>query len=682
MFTFFQKSLRNKIFLLFIVIGFLPFITLLIYTIFLSETKIVNQIIIEQLSQTQSAVKLLDKHLISLSKELNFLSSLDIMDDILAEDIDKRVSRLLSQKEQDLGLDVSLLVVNVKERVIASSDKQRLLSKFHLSELLENGSGFIKGKRLYLYSQIYASFDRTKTIGFLVLEYNLENLKLYLNQEHRAHSYIINTDSSLCIGKKLPLNLSFGKDETTIINSKHVIVYQRISELKGTWYYVYAVDKSIALAFLYDFIRFTLYMSVFIFFFIIYISFRYAKGVVRPIEKLTTLTQTITKTQNYAVEIEWDKENEIATLTKSFNKMIKTTSEALEKLEEENRLRLRRFTQLIELFNTIIQTQTEDECIKVSIGEIGKLRDTNDLYFIEDKNLDKDENFTQLYVSDFETNSKVYIGSISLDMQKIEDTNETDFYNAISSMITLQLDKIRLIKKTELSSNAKSMFISNMSHELRTPLNSIMGAVQYMISYESLSDEQIDRLGNIETSAHYLLEMINEILDIATIEAGKVEVNLQHLSILQLVQSSCDMLSPLASDKDLDFEFIHDNFENREYKTDPKLLQKIVINLLSNAIKFTSKGSIVLELYDDERDIYVRVKDTGIGVSKEDISLLFNDFTQLKSSMHQTEKGTGLGLSLSKKLANLLEGDIELLSEGLNRGSEVIFSFKKKPKEV
>ena len=682
MFTFFQKSLRNKILFLFIVVGFLPFITLLIYTIFLSETKIVNQIVTQQLSQTEGSVKLLEKHLKSLSKELNFLSSLDIMDDILAEDIDKRVSRLLSQKEKDLGLDVSLLVVNLQEEVIASSDKKRLLSKFPLRELLREGSGFIEAKRLYLYSEIYASFDETKKLGFLVLEYNLENLKLYLNQVERAHSYIINTQNGLSIGEKLPLTLSFDTDETTIINEEHVIVYERVSELKGEWYFVYAVDKSVALAFLYDFIRFTLYISVIIFFFILYISFRYSKGVVRPIEKLTRLTQTITKTQNYAVEIEWDKEDEIAILTNSFNKMTKTTSEALEKLEEENRLRLKRFTQLIELFNTIIQTQTEDECIKVSIGEIGKLRDTKDLYFIEDKNLDKDENFTQLYVSDFETNSKVYIGSISLDMQKIEDKNETDFYNAISSMITLQLDKIRLIKKTELASNAKSMFISNMSHELRTPLNSIMGAVQYMISYESLSDEQIDRLGNIERSSHYLLEMINEILDIATIEAGKIEVNLEYVNIQSLLQSSCDMLSPLASDKELDFKFIYSNFEDKEYESDPKLLQKIVINLLSNAIKFTSEGSIVLELYEDAKEIHIRVKDTGIGVLKEDIALLFNDFTQLKASLNQTQKGTGLGLSLSKKLANILEGDIALFSEGINRGSEVVFSLKKKAKEL
>ena len=639
-----------------------------------------KRIVVEQSSRTQSAVKLLDKHLESLSKELNFLSSLELMDDILADDIDRRVSRLLSQKKDDLELDICFMVVNLEGKVIASSDKKRLLSSFKLESLTEKKGKYIEARNLYMYSKIEASFNPTQEIGFMILKYNMQNLQLYLSNESTLHSYIVDRKKSFNIGENLALNLNFEKNEATIIDDEHVITYQKISQLLGEWYLVFAVDKSIALAPLYDFIRFTLYVSFFIFMLIIYLSFRYARGVVQPIERLTKLTQRITKTQDYSVELELESEDEIATLSKAFNKMTQTTSEALEKLEKENRLRLKRFTQLIELFNTIIQTKTQEECIKVSIREISKFRDKKDLYFIEDKNLDKDKKFTQLYVSDFENNAKVYIGSISLDMQSFEDKYEHDFYNSISAMISLQLDKIRLIEKTELASGAKSKFISNMSHELRTPLNSIMGAAQYMISYENLKDEQIDRLGNIEDSAHYLLEMINEILDIAKIEAGKLEVNLQYVSVLKLVESIYSMLSPLASDKNLDFVFIHEDFKDKEYETDPKLLQQILINLLSNAIKFTQNGTIILKLYSDEKDILISVKDSGIGVAKEDIELLFHDFTQLQSSTEKIHGGTGLGLSLSKKLANLLEGDVLFESEGLDRGSEVVFSFVKKSK--
>ena len=658
-------------------IGILPFITLLIYTIFLSEAKMLKRIVVEQSSRTQSGVKLLDKHLESLSRELDFLSSLELMDDILADDIDRRVSRLLSQKKDDLELDICFMVVNLEGKVIASSDKKRLLSSFSLIVLKENKGKYIEDSNLYMYSKIGASFDKTEELGFLVLKYNMQNLQLYLSNGSTMHSYIVNRKKSFNIGEKLALNLNFDKSEDTIIDTENVITYQKISQLLGEWYLVFAVDKSVALAPLYDFIRFTLYVSFFIFILIIYLSFRYAKGVVQPIEKLTQLTQRITKTQNYSIELELQSEDEIATLTKAFNRMTKTTSEALEKLEKENHLRVKRFTQLIELFNTIIQTKTQEECIKVSIREISKFRDKKDLYFIEDKNLNTDEKFTQLYVSDFENNAKVYIGSISLDMQSFEDKYEHDFYNSISSMISLQLDKIRLIEKTELASKAKSKFISNMSHELRTPLNSIMGAAQYMISYEDLKDEQIDRLGNIENSAEYLLGMINEILDIAQIEAGKLEVHLEYVNILKLVESIYSMLSPLASDKNLDLIFIYENFENKEYETDPKLLQQIVINLLSNAIKFTQEGSITLKLYSDAENIFISVQDSGIGVSKEDMELLFNDFTQLQSSIQKMYKGTGLGLSLSKKLAHLLKGDIGLKSEGVDRGSEFIFSFKR-----
>ena len=122
-------------------------------------------------------------------------------------------------------------------------------------------------------------------------------------------------------------------------------------------YIVYGVDKSVALAFLYDFIRFMIYVSIPIFVVIIYVSIKYAKGIVRPIEELTYATDEITKTQNYSAKLSVDSKDEIATLTNSFNTMLQTTSTALNNLEEENKLRLKRFIQLIEVFNTIIQTK-------------------------------------------------------------------------------------------------------------------------------------------------------------------------------------------------------------------------------------------------------------------------------------------------------------------------------------
>lgn len=673
MFDFFQKSLRNKLLLVFIAIGFLPFFILLIYTIYLSETKMVNKIVIEQLDSTELVLKRVSNHLNSLKKEVSFLASLDLMDDLLADDIDKRISRLLSKKSDDFNLDIALMSINNQGVIIASSSKKILSKKFNIENILSSKGSYIIDKNLYIYSKIYASFDTKKELGYLVLEYNLDNLDSYLTHENSVHSYIRNEQNGMSIGEELNLKLELAKTQKTIINSEYVIVYKPIPSLEGDWYIVYAVDKSVALAFLYNFISLMLYISVFIFILIIYISLRYSKDLVKPIEKLTEITNDIAKTQNYSIKLEVVSRDELSILTHSFNKMIHTTSTALSKLEKENKLRVKIFTNLIEVFNTIIQTKSEEECIKTSIDEIKELMPMKDLRFTKDKDITIDGEHIKLYVNDFEHDKKVYFGAIILGIENFEDEYESNFYNSIASMITLQLDMIRLIQSTVTASNAKSAFISNMSHELRTPLNAIIGFSQFMITYEELSDEQMDTVGNIESSAQYLLEMINEILDIAKIEAGKMEVSIQEVDILGIVQSSYKMLSPLANDKNLEFEFIHEEIGNIE--TDPKMFQQIILNLLSNAIKFTKEGKVTLKLFSDEVKIHISVKDEGAGISAEDMEKLFDDFTQLENIMHKSHKGTGLGLSLSKKMAKLIDGDINLYSEGEGHGTIAVLSI-------
>ncbi|MDO8453583.1 MAG: ATP-binding protein, partial [Sulfurimonas sp.] len=638
--------------------------------------KMVRKIVVEQFDRTEAVKKLVNSHLASLEKEVNFLSSLDLMDDFLAEDIDKRISRLLIQKSDDLNLNLTLMAVNMEATVIASSSKSDMVNKFDLSKLTNKHGEYIEGKKLYIYSNVSASFDEKKQLGFLVLEYHLDNLDMYLTHKNSIHSYIVNSVNTLTIGENLSLNLNFSKDENSVINTEHVIVYKKLSSIMSDWNIVYAVDKSVALAFLYDFIRFMLYISVVIFVLIIYVSVRYSKGIVKPIEELTAITDEITNTQNYSVELHVNSKDEIAILTHSFNEMIKTTSSALDKLEEENKLRLKRFIQLIEIFNTIIQTKSEDECIETSMKQIKILTNKSDLYFNKEKSHHVDKEYIALFVTDFEKNEKLYFGSIELGLDNFEDKNEKDFYNSIASMITLQLDRIRLIDRTMSASRAKSAFISNMSHELRTPLNAIIGFTQYMIAYEELGDDQLDTMGNIESSAHYLLNMINEILDIAKIEAGKMEAHIEDVNILELLQSSHAMLQPLAKDKNINFDFIAENFENKHYKTDPKMFKQIVINLISNAIKFTQEGLVTLELYNNANTLFVSVKDSGIGISKEDMKQLFNDFTQVENVMQKQHKGTGLGLSLSKKMANILGGDVALHSEGIGHGTTSLFSIK------
>lgn len=672
MISFFVKSLRNKLFITFVIIGFLPFLMLLVYSIFLSEAKIVNKIIIEQYDRVEDVVKLIDNRVSSLQKEVVFLSTLDVMDDILVDDIDKRVTRLLSQKALDLGDNITLMALNQEKQIVASSDIKRLLSRFDIPLRGQSGT-YLKGKELYMYSQIFSTFDKTKALGYLILECNLDNLAVYLPHLKNIHTYIIDKTSQLTIGDLYNFNIDFEGDRASFINYKHVVVYKRLESVLKSFYMVYAVDKDIALEYLYDFIKFMLYVSLAILLLILYISKKFSKTIVKPVEDLTFIVENTIQTQNYSVTLTSTTKDEIAKLTNAFNKLLKTTDNALQKLEDESKHRLKRFIQLIDTFNTIIQTQTEAECLEVSMKQINILTEKTTIHFSKTRISDKRS--IDLFITDFDKEQKIYFGSVILD-EEIDDRYEREFYNSIAAMITLQLDRVRLIDKTMAASRAKSAFISNMSHELRTPLNAIIGFAQYLIAYEELSEDQQDTVSNIESSAQYLLGMINEILDIAKIEAGKMEAHVESVDIESLVRGSYEMLYPLATSKDLHFELITDNYVSDHYKTDPKMFKQIVINLVSNAIKFTQEGYVKITLFTQEEQIVLSVEDSGVGISSEDIKELFNDFTQVENVMQKKHKGTGLGLSLSRKMAHILNGDVILESEGLGKGTTSTFYIK------
>ena len=672
MINFFVKSLRNKLFITFIIIGFLPFITLLVYSIFLSEAKIVNKIIIDQYDRVEDVVHLIDNRINSLQKEVDFLSTLDVMDDILVDDIDKRVTRLLTQKALDLGDSITLMALNKDMQIVSSSDITKLLKRFQTPLALDKGS-YLKGKELYMYSKVLSTFDKTKDLGYIVLQCNLDNLSVYMPHLKNIHAYIINQNSHLSVGEPLKLDIHFTKDKDSFINKEHVVVYKQLHSTLKNFYMVYAVDKEIALEYLYDFIKFMLYVSVVILLLIIYISQKFSKTIVKPVEDLTFTVENIIKTQNYSVTLPSSTKDEIAKLTQAFNKLLKTTDSALQRLEDESKHRLKRFIQLIDIFNTIIQTQNEQECMDTSVKQINILTHKTNIHFSK-SHVNSDKSI-ELYLTDFDNEKKIYFGSIIFD-ELVEDRYEKEFYNSIAAMITLQLDRIRLIEKTMSASRAKSAFISNMSHELRTPLNAIIGFAQYLIAYEELSEDQQDTVSNIESSAQYLLGMINEILDIAKIEAGKMEAHIESVDILALMQGSYEMLQPLAKSKELHFELISDNYVSKDYQTDSKMFKQIVINLISNAIKFTQEGSVQISLFNDDGRLYIRVKDSGVGISDEDIKGLFNDFTQVENVMQKQHKGTGLGLSLSKKMAHILNGDVVLESEGPGKGTTSTFYIK------
>jgi len=673
--NFLRQSLRSRLIVIFILVGIIPYTIFFIYMIFLSENNILYKSINEQHQRIKEMTRLINLHLSQLDKEVIFLSQLDMMDDIVTEDIDKRITRLLEKKEKDLALDVTLYVIDPTGHIIASSKQNNLGKRIQPMPPKPKHGFFQKHQSIYFFSNITASFDPSKRLGTLVLVYPIKNLKLFLTQTNEMHSYLIHPKENYIVGPSSNITLQYQGSQGDLIKNDHLIVYKALENYLKGWYLVYAAKKSVALAFLYDFLRFMLYMIPIIILIIILIALKFAKQTVQPIEKLTKLTEMITKTHDFSAQITIDSEDEIAKLSQSFNLMLQTTHYALKSLEEENKRRLKRFIQLINIFNNIIQTQKEKECIEVSLTNIKELTQDYNLQFTFEPV--QHTSAIRLYVSDFEHEQKSYFGAILLDTKHLEDPNERTFYESIAKMISLQIERIRLINKISAASRAKSAFISNMSHELRTPLNAIIGFTQYLLAYEELNEEQQDIVENIESSAQYLLSMINDILDIAKIEAGKMEPNFERVAILPLIQNSIDMLKPLAEKKKIQLEFINQINSDTIIQTDIKMYKQILVNLISNAIKFTPEGGeIKVMLYSKEDRLCLKVIDNGIGISQENLKKLFSDFTQVENVMQKKHKGTGLGLSLSRKMAEILWGDVQLESEGEGKGSVATFCIK------
>lgn len=220
----------------------------------------------------------------------------------------------------------------------------------------------------------------------------------------------------------------------------------------------------------------------------------------------------------------------------------------------------------------------------------------------------------------------------------------------------------------------KSDFLATMSHELRTPLNSIIGFSDVLKGLEALNDKQQRYVDNIGSSGRVLLEMINDILDLAKMESGKMELRPSEFALAPVVYAQSDLVRSLTEEKNIDLDVqIAEDFP--PLYQDQAKVQQILTNLLSNAIKFTPEGGriVVTAVRDPQHDLVISVEDTGVGIAEEDRGIIFEKFRQGATMMdggHLTRKfsGTGLGLSIVKELCRLLGGEISFESE-LGKGS-------------
>jgi signal transduction histidine kinase len=232
-------------------------------------------------------------------------------------------------------------------------------------------------------------------------------------------------------------------------------------------------------------------------------------------------------------------------------------------------------------------------------------------------------------------------------------------------------------RQLELASQNKSQFLSSMSHELRTPLNAVIGLTEMMVTNVARfgTENALEPLRRVNAAGKHLLDLINEVLDLSKIEAGKLELNVERVDLARLIDEVIGTAGSLAEKNQN--RLVVDAQENLGALTaDSMRLKQILLNLLSNACKFTKAGEVALRVRKvaDGRDwVELAVADTGIGLTAEQQAKLFQDFTQADSLTARRYGGTGLGLAISRKLARMMGGDVTVTSEA---GKGSVFTLR------
>jgi len=258
--------------------------------------------------------------------------------------------------------------------------------------------------------------------------------------------------------------------------------------------------------------------------------------------------------------------------------------------------------------------------------------------------------------------------------QNIQIKKQNETLLEMSNQLKIKAEELEIQKeKAEDSTRLKSQFLASMSHELRTPMNSILGLTELILDKAQLSVKNKERLEVVLKSGKRLMGLINDILDLSKIEAGKMDIREEDILLEEIIEDVSNTITPLALEKGLDFNLKKNCNTRFIITTDRVRVTQVLINLLGNAIKFTHSGKVELAVsFNQDRMLLFSVSDTGIGISEENKKIIFEEFRQIDGTPSKKYSGTGLGLAISKKILDLLGGKIWVASI---EGEGSVFSF-------